>query len=832
MESLLQDVRCGVRVLRNSPGFTAVAVLTLALGIVGTTLVFNAYNATAWRPLPAKDPQRLTIFQRRLLKGGYRAQFSLADYQLIREHSRTFSGVAAEDGYDTVLAQLPDLAVGKFAEPRQALIKLVSNNYFDVLGVGAGAGRVFRSADRETTPVAVLSHASWRRRFREDPRILGHTILVYGAAVTIVGIAPKEFVGSGNPPVPPDLWVPLSAETVIMPQRAAGNEQEERLRIVGRLKPGATVAQAEGELTALALQDEKDRGVEPVTASIVGGPAVYFIDPDATPQYRTLAGLLLASFSVVLLVACANMANFFMARATTRRREMAVRTALGASRVRLVRQLMTEGMLLGLAGGAVAVLAATWICDLIWVEAEQRIIARFTDLYYFAFTFTPNWRVLAATCAISVLAGALFSLAGALQSSRVDLNGVLKGCELTIGRGRGFRLNIRDLLIAVQVTLSVVLLVSAALLARGMVRGQSAEPGFDTHNVLNIEFGGLDSIGYDAKRIGDLRQQLRTRMSIIPGVSAVAFASHVPLLGVGMGQAIAVKPGAPPHDALNNDVSPGFFAAFGIPLVRGRDFTETDIAQRAGVVIVSQATARNLWPGEDAVGKLIQVGNPQRSLQVIGVAQDVHIMNLAQVEPYFFYLPLAPDAPLDDVFLRTSSDASQALTPALRVTSEIDTRLPSLANVHSMDDALWFQHLPSTLATLFAAVVGSMALFLASVGIYGTIAHAVAQRTREIGIRMALGAPHVSILRLVLGRTMALVGGGAFLGLAAALLVSHAITAIPFALGYMLLFGVSPRDPLVFGGVGAFLLAVALTAAYWPARRATRVDPMVALRYE
>jgi predicted permease len=830
MESLLQDVRCGVRVLRNSPGFTAVAVLTLALGIVGTTLVFNAYNATAWRPLPAKDPGRLTILQRRLLKGGYRAQFSLADYQHIREHTRTFSGVAAEDGYDTVLAQLPDLATGKFAEPRQALIKLVSDNYFDVLGVGARAGRIFGSADRDTTPVAVLSHASWQRRFREDPRVLGQTILVYGAAVTIVGIAPKEFVGSGNPPVPPDLWVPLSAETVIMPQRAAGNEQEERLRIVGRLKPGATVAQAESELTALALQDEKDRGLEPVTASMVGGPAVYFIDPDATAQYRALAGLLLASFSVVLLVACANMANFFMARATARRREMAVRTALGASRIRLVRQLMTEGVLLGLAGGAVAVLAATWICDLIWLEVEQRIIARFTDLYYIAFTFTPNWRVLAATCVVSVLAGALFSLAGALQSSRVDLNGVLKGCELTIASGRRLRLNMRDLLIALQVTLSVVLLVSAALLTRGMVRGQSAEPGFDTHNVLNMEFGGLDSIGYDGKRIGDLRQQLRARMSLIPGVSAVAFASHVPLLGIG--QAEIVKTGEPPRQALDNDVSPGFFATLGIPLVYGRDFTESEIAQRAGVVIVSQATARNLWPDEEAVGKLIQVGSARRSMQVIGVAQDVRSMNLAHIEPYFLYLPLAPDAPLDDVFLRTSGDASQALAPALRATSEIDTRLPSLANAHGMDDALWFQHLPSTLGTLFAAVVGSMALFLASVGIYGTIAHAVAQRTREIGIRMALGAPHVSILRLVLGRTMALVGGGACLGLAAALAVSHAITAIPFALGHLLLFGVSPQDPLAFGGVGVFLLAVALGAAYWPARRATRVDPMVALRYE
>ncbi len=830
MDSLLQDVRFGVRALRNSPGFTLVAVLTLALGIVGTTLVFNAYNATAWRPLPAKDPERLTILERRLLKGGYRAQFSVADYQHIREHSRTFSGVAAEGEYDTILAQLPDLASRKLAEPRQTLTKLVSDNYFDVLGVAAAAGRVFTTTDRDTTPVAVLSAASWHRRFRDDPKVLGQTILVYGAAVTIVGIAPKEFVGSGNPPVPPDLWIPLSAEAVIMPQRATRNDREERLRIVGRLKPRATVAQAESELTALALLDDKDRALEPVTASMVGGPAVYFIDPDATPQYRALAGLLLASFSVVLLVACANMANFFMARATARRREMAVRTALGASRIRLVRQLMTEGVLLGLAGGAVAVLAATWICNLIWLEVEQRIIARFTDLYYFAFTFTPNWRVLAATCVVSVLAGALFSLAGALQSSRVDLNGVLKGCEPTVGHGRGLRLNTRDLLIAVQVTLSVVLLVSAALLARGMVRGQSAEPGFDTHNVLNMEFGGLDSIGYDAKRFAELRQQLRARMSLIPGVNAVAFASHVPLLGIG--QTEVVKPGEQPLQALDNDVSPGFFAALDIPLVRGHDFTESEIAQRAPVVIVSQTTARNLWPGEEAVGKLIQVGSARRSLQVIGVAQDVKSFHLGEIEPYYLYLPLAPDAPVDDVFLHTSGDASLAMAPALRATSEIDTKLPSLANAHSMDDALWFQHLPSTLATLFAAAVGSMALFLASVGIYGTIAHAVAQRTREIGIRVALGAPYVSILRLVLGRTMALVGGGACVGLATAVAASHAITAIPFGLGSLLLFGVSPQDPLAFGGVGAFLVAVALGAAYWPARRATRVDPMVALRYE
>ena len=832
MESLLQDLRCGVRVLRNSPGFSLVAVLTLALGIVGTTLVFNAYNATAWRPLPAMDPQKLTILERTLAKGGSDTQFSLEEYRDIREHVQAFSGTAAEAGYDTVLAQFPNLASGKFAEPRQTLIKLVSDNYFNVLGVAASRGRVFSTADHESTPIAVLSANSWHRRFRDDPRVIGQTVRVYGADVTIVGIAPKDFVGSGNPPVPPDLWIPLSSESVIIPHRTARNDQEQRLRIFGRLKSGVTLAQTESELTALVLQNEKGRGVEPVTASIVGRPAVYFIDPDAAPQFRALAGLLLASFSVVLLVACANMANFFMARSTARRREMAVRAALGASRMRLVRQLITEGILLGLVGGAVAVMAATWICDLIWLEAEQRIIARFTDLYYFAFTFTPSWRVLAATCAVSVLAGALFSMAGALQASRVDLNGVLKGSELTIGRSRGLRLNMRDLLIAVQVMLSVVLLVSAALLARGMVRGQSAEPGFDTHNVLNIEFGGLDSIGYDTSRMSDMRRQLHARLSLIPGVSAVAFASHVPLLGAGIGQALVVKPGEPPHQALSNDISPGFFAAFGIPLVRGRDFTDSEIASRAAVVIVSEATAHNLWPNEDALGKIIQVGNPQRPIQVIGVAKDVHILNLSQIDPYFLYLPLAPDAPLDDVFLRTNGDASQALTPALQATSQIDSRLPSLANAHTMDDALWFQRLPSTLATMFAAVVGSMALFLASVGIYGTIAHAVTQRTREIGIRIALGSPHASILRLVLGRTMILVGGGAAFGLAAALVVSHAITAIPFALGYLLLFGISPHDPLVFGGVGAFLMSIALAAAYWPARRAARVDPVTALRYE
>jgi predicted permease len=830
MDSIFQDVRYALRVLRKSPGFTTVSILTLALGIVGTTLVFNAYNATVWEPLPVKEPQRLAILDRHLRKGGENAQFSIDDYRRLSDHTRLLSGVAAEGSYETVLGELPSLATGKLDEPRQALIKAVSDNYFDVLGVDAPAGRVFHGGDKPSSaPIAVLSYSSWHRRFRNDPAILGKTAVIYGVAVTIVGIAPQDFVGSGDPPIPPDFWVPLSAEAVIEPQRQARSGNEQWLRVLGRLAPGATRTQVESELTALEQQHEKQSGVEPVTASIVAGPAFYFVEP-SNPQFRALGALLLASFSMVLLVACANMANFFMARATRRRREMAVRSALGASRIRLVRQLMTEGILLGLGAGVLAVVASAWICELLWVEIEQRIISRFTDLYYFTFTFVPTWRVLAATCAVSVLAGALFSLAGAVQSSRVDLNEAIKGCELTIATGRRVRLSIRDLLIAVQVMLSVMLLVSAAVLARGMVRGQSADPGFHTSDVLDIEFDGLSSAGFDAAHSAALREQLHARMTAIGGVKQVAFASHVPMLG--SGAADIRRPGGETHRALDNDISPDFFHALGIPIVRGRDFTASEIAQRAAVVIVSQATVRNLWPGQDPLGKFVEVGKDGRALQVIGVAQDVRSVNIGLIEPYFLYLPLAPDAPLSDVLIRTTGEASHAIPDALKAAADVDHRLASLAVAHSLDDALWFQRLPSLIATIFATIVGSLALILASVGIYGTIAYAVAQRTREIGIRMALGAPNLSIVRLVLARTMALVGAGAAVGLVGAAAVSHAVAAVPFGLQSMLLFGTSPRDPASFAAVAVFLLMVAFVAGYRPAARATKVDPMVALRYE
>jgi putative ABC transport system permease protein len=370
----------------------------------------------------------------------------------------------------------------------------------------------------------------------------------------------------------------------------------------------------------------------------------------------------------------------------------------------------------------------------------------------------------------------------------------------------------RDVLITAQVLLSVVLLVSAAVLGRGMIRGQSSEPGFNVHNILDMEFAGLDSARYDSARMASLREQLRARMALVPGVSGVAFSSHVPWLG--FGQADISKSGSATHTALDNDISTAFFATLGIPLLVGRDFSQSDIAQGSAVIIVSQTTAHNLWPDDDPIGKLLLVGTGRRAMQVIAVAQDVRGVNIGLIEPYFLYLPLAPDAPLDDFLLRITGDAKQAIPQVLKTASGIDPKLASLGIAHSLDDALWAQRLPSTIAALFATIVGSLALILACVGIYGTIAYAVVQRTREIGICIALGAQRLAIVRLVLSRALALAGVGACIGLVVAAAVSRARTAIPYGLQSALLFGMSPRDPVSFVGVVIFLALVALASAY------------------
>jgi predicted permease len=494
-------------------------------------------------------------------------------------------------------------------------------------------------------------------------------------------------------------------------------------------------------------------------------------------------------------------------------------------------QLLTEGVLIGLAAAGITLIASPLLCDLIWREIQSRIVFRFSDLYVFSFRFAPDGWVLAWTMVISIAAGMLFSVVGAAHCTKANSHEVLQGhvAQWTSNRGK-LRVSARDALIAVQVVFSVVLLVNAGLVARGMARGQKVFPGFNTSQVIDIEFADLENAGIDKARMAALREQLAGKFSALPEVTGVAFADHVPLLGAGTTTVNGLGKAA--EHAFENHISPGFFSVFGISVLRGRDFTAADGAGRVPVVIVTESTARHLWPGEDALGKIIRLGDAQTPTQVIGVVQDTRTVVLGRVEPLFVYSPAAANAPVDDVFVRTSGNGQTSIGPVLNATATINNNLASLASVHVMDDALWFQRLPSKIATLFATSVGSLGLFLASVGIYGTIMYAVLQQTREIGIRLALGAQQRSILRLVLVRMMRLVVLAVSIGLALAAALSHALTALPFGIGSLLLFGVSPRDPLVFATVAVLLTAIALSAAYVPARRAAKVDPMVALRYE
>jgi predicted permease len=610
----------------------------------------------------------------------------------------------------------------------------------------------------------------------------------------------------------------------------AHHPDESRLRVIGRLRPDISARQARAELTAMAQRFEMNRGLEQVTSAMDADPPEYFIEK-GNPQFQSLTALLMVSFGMVLLIACANLANFFLARATVRRKEMAVRQALGASRGRLMRQLLTEGVLIGLLAGAITLIASPLLCDFIWKEIESRIVFRFSDLFVFAFRFSPDIWVLAWTMVVSIAAGVLFSVLGAAHCTKTDSHGALQGhaARWTSNRGK-LRLGARDVLIAAQVMFSVVLLVNAGLVARGMARGQKVFPGFDTRQVIDIEFADLENAGFDRAHTAALREELARRFSALPEVSGVAFADHVPLLGAGT--TTIEESGKAAQHAFDNQISPGFFSVFGIGIARGRDFTAADAARRPLVVVITESTARHLWPVEDALGKIVRIGDAQTPAQVVGVVQDTRAVVLGKVEPLYVYLPAAADAPIDDVFIRTTAESQISMGLVLNAAAAIDGKLVSLASVHVMDDVLWFQRLPSTIATLFATCVGSLGLFLATVGIYGTVAYAVAQRTREIGIRIALGAQRVAILRLVLMHLMRLVGVATCIGLALASLLSHALAALPFGMGSLLFFGVSPWDPLVFATVAVSLAVVALSAAYLPARHATEVDPMVTLRYE
>ena len=820
METLWQDLRYGVRTLWKSPGFTLVAVVVLALGIGANTTIFSVVNALLLRP-PAgiRDPARMVLLGRTTGGDGFDS-FTYPDYVDYRDQNTVFAGVAAY--FDT------PLHLSTNGDALRLPGALVSGNYFEVLGADAARGRTIRPEDdREpgAHPVAVISDGLWRRRFGADPAVVGQNVNLNGLSFNIVGIARPGFVGTEKDRAT-DLWLPLAMYRQAMPGNFADvdpltERQITWLSAFARLKEGVPQAQAQAELDAIARRlaatypdSNKEKG-----ATI--SPGLGF-DPNQRRDVRQLTTMLMAVVALVLLIACANVANLLLARGVTRHKELGIRLALGAGRGRLVRQLLTESLLLSLVSGAAGLFVALWTTDL---------LLQFVPVEAFGGTATldlsPDRSVLLFAAFVSLLTGFIFGLVPALQTSRPDVMAVLKQTGTT-DRGR-VRSRLRSALVVTQIALSLVLLVCAGLFVRSLRNSRAISPGFNTKNVL-VATLDLARQGYKQPQAELFYSQLIERVRALPGVEAASLAEMLPLGGGSLGTGIKLEgqPADAPVVSVDfNNVAPDYLRTMEIPLKRGRDFNAQDTAAAPGVAVVNETLARKLWPGENPIGKRFSMpkGMTGRAMvEVVGVAADSKYRTLFERPRLYMYVPFAQNfSAAMRLHVRASGDPEALRAAVAREVQTLDRNLP-LSGVKTLSEQLNNSLTEQRVAATLVAVFGLLALALAAIGLYGLLAYTVSQRTHEIGVRLALGAQTGDVLRLVLGEGLRL----SLLGVAVGLLAAAGVTRLVASL----LHGVGALDPLTYGGVAVALVLVALVASYVPARRATKVDPMTALRYE
>jgi macrolide transport system ATP-binding/permease protein len=819
MESLLQDVRYGFRTLLQKPAFTAVAVLSLALGIGANSTIFAVIDALLLRTVPVEQPETLVaIYTSDAKNPGYNPTSHL-NWKDLRDQSRSFSEVAAYDW--------TQLSVGgeNGGEASVAFGQMVSGNYFKTLGIPAARGRVLEPSDDVVgagEPVAVLSDAFWRERFGGDPAAVGKTLTLNGHVFTVVGVAPRDFKGT-DLGVQPELWVPMAVNRQLRPDPEINWYETRRglfLFTLARLAPGVTARQAEADVGALFTRlaaeyptDNKGRSFRlvPLTQA--------YVNPNARGGLTAVSALLATVVGLVLLIACANVANLLLTRASARRREIAVRLSIGAGRGRLVRQLLTESVLLALLGGCGGLLVAYWAS-----QALNAVLPGLPLRITVALDLGVNARVFAFTLVVAVLTGLLFGLVPALQATRPDLVTALKGAATAAaGRGR-FGTSIgRGALVTGQVALSLVALIAAGLFLRSLDAARQSDPGFETRRLLALSFD-LDLQGYDRARGENFVREALARVGSVPGVATATVAQAGPLQG-SMARSVFLEGKEASTDGVLvqlNTVGPGYFAAVGVPIERGRALGEEDRAGTLPAVVVNQTMAARFWPGEDPVGKRFRFFGEEQPLTVVGVARDAKYNALGEDPQPYIYTALGQRwSGTLTLLARTAGDPEPVLATVQREVRALDKQMP-LAQVATVDqllaEGLWAPRMGASLLGIF----GLLALVLASVGIYGVTSFAVAQRAREIGIRMALGARRNDVLAMVLGQGMTVVGLGLVVGLAVAFGVTR------FAAG--LLFGVSPTDPVAFGATSLLLAGVALAANFLPARRATAVDPVTVLK--
>jgi len=807
-ERLAQDVRYGLRLLRRSPGFAAVAIVTLALGVGANTAILSVVDAILLRPLPYADPSRLVV----LLHDG-RNPVAPANYLDWKQRSRSFESMGAAENWSA------NLTGGGTPEKVPAL--LLTPEILPMLGVRPALGRFFLPSEGVAGQdhVVLLGDGLWRRRFGADPNVVGTSVQLNGQPYAVIGVMPPGFLFAPFWTADSEMWAPLDLQA-----RAASREGSS-LRIFGRLRKDVSLSAARAEIAAITAVLERDFPgtnrrvtVTPLHEKVVG-------------NVRPALLVLLGAVGLVLLIACANVANMLLARSSARQREIALRAALGAGRGRTIRQLLTESLVLAALGGVAGAAFGAWSLKAL-VALAPASIPRLTDVHL-------DGRVLLATFAASLATGIVFGLAPALQASSVHLQDALKeGGAAGAGREGG---RVRRVFVAAEVAIALVLLVGAGLMTRTFLALQAIDPGFDPRGVITFEVSVAGTRQAEPGRRSVLYRQILERIAALPGVRSAGAINHIPIAGDVWGFPYRIEgrprpgPGESPVAAYRA-VMPGYFASMRLPILRGRDVSAMDVAGAPGVVLVSDYLARHSWPGEDPIGKRISLDGTDddpKWVTVIGVVKDTvrHEWNDPPEDEFYLSVLQRPGLVASSqsqaaylTFVARADGDPAALAPSLRAAVwKLDPTLP-ISQVLTMDQIVASANARARFQMLLLAAFAVAAALLAAVGIYGVMSYAVAKRTREIGLRMALGANPGDVLRLVVGQGMAVALAGAGVGIAAALPLARLMSSV--------LYGVRPTDPATYAGVALLLLAIALLASYLPARRAAHIDPGKALRAE
>jgi putative ABC transport system permease protein len=808
MQTFWQDLRYGARMLMKKPGFTIIAVLALALGIGANTAIFSVVNGVLLRPLPYADSSRLAVLWGTQPKLDLKVlPNSGPDFVDWKNQNTTFERLAAFEEASFNLA-------GE-GEAERVESAAVSADLFTLLGVQPQTGRSFNSDEEKSghNKVAVLSYRLWQRRFGANPNLVGQPIALNGEGYTVVGVMPANFrFPEGNKTI--DVWVPLVADTELMNQRGHRD-----LLVVGRLKQGVTLAQAQTEMSVIA-----NRIAQQYPGSNEDwGVSVVSLQKQVTAAIEPALLVLFVAVGCVLLIACANVANLSLARAATRQKEVAIRLALGASRGRLVRQFLTESMLLAVLGGALGLLLAFWGVDALvslLPEDVPRVDMIGVDRYVLGFTLL-----------VSLVTGVLLGLVPAQQATKPDLTEALKEGRKSL-MAISPRNRVRSLLVISEVALALVLLIGAGLMLKSFRQLQKVDPGFNPQNVLTMQIA-LPELKYEEeKQQAIFFHQLLERVESLPGVVSAGISTNLPFREDSQSD-FNIEGRPEPEtvrDALiasNGSVSPNYFRAFGIPVLKGRAFTEQDTADSMPVAVINETLARRYWPNEDPLGKRLRLGAEEDGAPlctIVGIVGDVRHYDLDKQPNAELYFPYQQQPkPSMSLVVRTASDPLKIIAAVRNEVQAIDREQP-VYNVVTMESRLTESIASRRLSVMLLGIFAVLALVLASVGIYGVVSYSVTQRTHEIGVRMALGAQARDVLRLVVGQGMLI----ALIGVAVGLTGAFALTRLMSSL----LYGVSATDPLTFVVISLTLSLVALVACYLPARRAMKVDPMVALRYE